>query len=123
MNLYNIYPLIVILLDLFGELYSFLSILHLPQSGWLHGVDRKLGHKVLVVGSCTKCWAIWLSTGDMVFNKLGMRCYFYAGDFHSDALDPLLDTPTKRGRQIPNNWGVLENHWYRDFHQTWLRVF
>jgi hypothetical protein len=36
---------------------------------WMQGVEKKLTYKILV-GSCTLCWAMWLSQNDVVFNKV-----------------------------------------------------
>jgi hypothetical protein len=36
---------------------------------WLQGVDKKLRYKILV-GSCTLCWAMWLSRNDVVFDNV-----------------------------------------------------
>jgi hypothetical protein len=38
-------------------------------TGWMQGVEKKLRYKILV-GSCTLCWAMWLSQNDVVFDKV-----------------------------------------------------
>jgi hypothetical protein len=38
-------------------------------NGWMQGVDKKLKYKILV-GTCTLCWAIWISRNDVVFDNI-----------------------------------------------------
>jgi hypothetical protein len=43
--------------------------MHHLFNGWMQGVDKKLKYKILV-GTCTLCWAIWISRNDVVFDKV-----------------------------------------------------
>jgi hypothetical protein len=43
--------------------------IHHMFTGWMQGVEKKLRYKILV-GSCTLCWALWLSQNDVVFDKV-----------------------------------------------------
>lgn len=42
--------------------------IHYVFGDWLHRVDRKLKN-IILFGTCTLCWAIWLSINDEVFNN------------------------------------------------------
>jgi hypothetical protein len=43
--------------------------IHHMFTGWMQGVEKELRYKILV-GSCTLCWAMWLSRNDVVFDKV-----------------------------------------------------
>jgi hypothetical protein len=58
-------------LDLFGELYNFFNMTpplntHHMFNGWMQEVNKKLKCKILV-GTCTLCWAMWISQNDVFF--------------------------------------------------------
>lgn len=38
-------------------------------NGWLQGVDKKIMYQTLI-GDSAFCWAIWLSSDDMIFNNI-----------------------------------------------------
>jgi hypothetical protein len=43
--------------------------IHHMFTWWMQGVEKKLRYKILV-GSCTLCWALWLSRNDVIFDKV-----------------------------------------------------